>query len=121
MGENPYLLVIVLSSLIVLSYIYNVISNRFNIPSVVLLIATGMALRFELAYVNSPFQSANWTAILNILGIVGLIMIVLEAALDLELTKEKWPIIWKSFVVALLGLFATTTVYSLLSDTDNGS
>lgn len=41
---------------------------------------------------------------LEVLGIVGLIMIVLEAAIDLELSKEKWPIIWKSFSVALISL-----------------
>ena len=44
---------------------------------------------------------------LEILGIVGLIMIVLEAALDLKLEREKWPILWRSFLVALLGLIAT--------------
>ena len=42
--------------------------------------------------------------LLEILGIVGLIMIVLEAALDLKLEREKWPILWRSFVVALVGL-----------------
>ena len=41
---------------------------------------------------------------LKVLGIIGLIMIVLEAAIDLELSKKKWPIIWKSFLVALLSL-----------------
>jgi NhaP-type Na+/H+ or K+/H+ antiporter len=46
--------------------------------------------------------------VLEILGIVGLTMIVLEAALDLELTREKWPIIWKSFLVALIALFTTS-------------
>lgn len=46
--------------------------------------------------------------ILELLGIVGLIMIVLEAALDLELKREKWPILWRSFLVALLGLVATS-------------
>jgi Kef-type K+ transport system membrane component KefB len=45
--------------------------------------------------------------VLEILGIVGLIMIVLEAALDLKLTKEKWPTIWKSSLSALLGLLVT--------------
>ena len=46
--------------------------------------------------------------LLEILGIVGLIMIVLEAALDLKLEREKWPILWRSFIVALLGLVATS-------------
>lgn len=41
---------------------------------------------------------------LEVLGIVGLIMIVLEAAIDLKLTRDKWPIIWKSFTVALISL-----------------
>jgi hypothetical protein len=45
--------------------------------------------------------------VLEILGIVGLIMIVLEAALDLKLEREKWPILWRSFLVALFGLVAT--------------
>jgi hypothetical protein len=35
-------------------------------------------------------------------------MIVLEASLDLHLTRDKWPIIWKSFSVALLSLLVTT-------------
>ena len=39
---------------------------------------------------------------------MGLTMIVLEAALDLKLLKEKWPLIWKSFVVALLALVVTS-------------
>ncbi len=46
--------------------------------------------------------------LLELLGIVGLIMIVLEAALDLKLEKEKWPILWRSFLVGLLGLVATS-------------
>lgn len=112
MGFNPYQLLIVLSSLVILSYIFNLIAKRYNIPSVVLLIGTGVALKYALDYFNSAFEGTNWFSILNILGIVGLIMIVLEAALDLELTKEKWPIIWKSFLVALAGLFLTSAIYA---------
>ena len=44
---------------------------------------------------------------LEVLGIVGLILIVLEAALDLHLKKEKLSLIFKSFFVALLGLGGT--------------
>ena len=46
--------------------------------------------------------------ILEVLGTVGLIFIVLEAALDLELTRERWPIIWKSFLVALIALVGSS-------------
>ncbi|MEL7147233.1 MAG: cation:proton antiporter, partial [Bacteroidota bacterium] len=44
---------------------------------------------------------------LELLGIIGLIMIVLEAALDLKLKKEKSPLLLKSFAVALIALVGT--------------
>jgi len=47
--------------------------------------------------------------------VVGLILIVLEAALDLQLVKEKTSLIVKSFLVAILGLVGTSylSAYSL--------
>lgn len=56
----------------------------------------------------------NWFPILELLGIVGLIMIVLEAALDLELTREKTPLILKSFGVAFLGLLISTVACAMI-------
>ena len=47
---------------------------------------------------------------LQILGTVGVILIVLEAALDLHLTKDKLPIIWRAAVMALLMLLLTSFV-----------
>ena len=50
---------------------------------------------------------------LEVLGIVGLIMIVLEAALDLEITKEKLPLIGNSLLIALLCLIASVFLIAL--------
>ncbi len=50
----------------------------------------------------------NLMPYLEILGIVGLIMIVLEAALDLQLTREKYPMIGRTVIVATTCLIATT-------------
>ena len=47
------------------------------------------------------------------LGVVGLILIVLEAALDLELVREKISLITKSFIVALIGLVITSYVSAI--------
>ncbi|UTW63884.1 cation:proton antiporter [bacterium SCSIO 12741] len=113
-GTSPYILIIVLSALVILSYVYGLIAKQTNIPSVLLLIVTGMGITLLIKYFELPFIDTNWIPILEILGIVGLVMIVLEAALDLELTKEKWPIIWKSFLVALLCLAATSFLFTLL-------
>lgn len=112
--ENPYVLVIVLCSIVILSYIYGIIAKRTNIPSVVLLIVTGVFITQGLEYFEQPGENADWFPILELLGIVGLVMIVLEAALDLKLTKEKWPIIWKSFAVAFIGLAVISITFTYL-------
>ena len=84
---------------------------RTNIPSVLVLIALGIGLNQLLIHFN---LEPDFSSLLEILGIVGLIMIVLEAALDLELKKEKWPIIWKSFTIASLSLAFTSISLSML-------
>ena len=100
---NPYTAVITISVIIIMSYFFNIISEKTNIPSVLLLILSGILIRLGFDYFGLQ-AGDNFLGILEILGIVGLIMIVLEASLDLELTSEKWPLIWKSFSVALFSL-----------------
>jgi Kef-type K+ transport system membrane component KefB len=61
-------------------------------------------------YVLSSFigvEKPNLFPILKVIGVFGLILIVLEAALDLSLVKEKVSLIIKSTLVALLGLVGT--------------
>jgi len=100
--SSPYVLIIGASVIIVLSYLFNLLSEKTSIPSVLMLILTGilMKLGFDQMHLTLP----GLMPMLEILGIVGLIMIVLEAALDLELSKEKLPLIGKSLLVALLAL-----------------
>lgn len=100
---NAYNLIIALSCVIIFSHLFNILSKRTNIPSVILLIILGIGIKYALDSYGINHDSLIFST-LEILGIVGLIMIVLEAALDLELSKEKWPIIWKSFVVAIISL-----------------
>lgn len=119
---DPYYVVIGASITLILSYIFNLISARTNIPSVLLLILLGILLK-QLGKWFGFEMGETLFGLLEILGIVGLIMIVLEAALDLELRKERWPIIWKSFLVALLGLgfsaFACAYIFQVFLDIDN--
>ena len=104
---NPYIVVIATSVIIIVSYLFNLVSRKTNIPSVLLLIILGIGLKQLAAFFGLKTGDLLFS-VLEILGIVGLTMIVLEAALDLKLTKEKWPLIWKSFVVALLALVVTS-------------
>jgi cell volume regulation protein A len=118
---NPYVSIILVTAIIILSFLFNAFSERTNIPSVLLLIGTGVLLKYGFSSLGVPLD--DMMPLLEIFGIVGLIMIVLEAALDLELTAEKWPTIWKAFVSGLVGLLASTfsaayLFYWLIDDMD---
>lgn len=108
-SDNPYNDVIAVCLVILVSYFFGIIARRTNIPSVLLLILLGIGLQFGLEAANITL-GRNMFNILQVLGIVGLIMIVLEASLDLSLTRKKRPLIVRSFLIALLGLIGTTAV-----------
>lgn len=110
---NAYNLIIALSCVIIFSHIFNFVSKRTKVPSVILLILLGVGVKLVMDY-NDYNQDALIFSTLEVLGIVGLIMIVLEAAIDLELSKEKWPIIWKSFLVALFSLVVCAFTISFI-------
>jgi len=104
---SAFSLVIGGSVIIILSYFANVLAKKTNIPSVLVLIAMGIALRQVITAMGIeeiPFESVA----LELLGTVGLIFILLEAALDLELSKEKLPLILKSASLALFTLAASS-------------
>lgn len=103
---SAYSLVIAASALVILSYFFNLLSKRINVPSVLMLIVTGIIIRQVMNYFG--IGRIDWFPYLEVLGIIGLIMIVLEAALDLKLEREKMPLIGKSLVVALIGLVVAT-------------
>lgn len=110
--SDPHYILIALSVLVIVSYLFNVIASSLRIPSVILLIGTGMGLHYlvrELGYAVPDYR-----VLLELLGITGLIFIVLEGSLDLELERKKLPLVGKSILSALLILFATAGIISLI-------
>ncbi len=112
MEFSSYEIIIACSVIVILSYMYNIVSKRTSIPSVLLLISTGIVI--HLAFNFFSIGMLNFMPILEILGIVGLIMIVLEASLDLRLSKEKQGLIWRSFLIALFSLILTAFFIALI-------
>uniref|UniRef100_UPI004049698B cation:proton antiporter domain-containing protein n=1 Tax=Fulvivirga sp. TaxID=1931237 RepID=UPI004049698B len=110
---NSYTIVIIASMIVIVSYLFNIISSKTGVPSVLLLIGLGMIFRGVAGYMDISFGTYLFDA-LEILGIVGLIMIVLEAALDLELNRSKWPVISKSFLVAFASLIISSFAIALI-------
>ena len=109
---SSYNLIIEVSLIIIISFIFNGVSKKTNIPSVLMLIILGVGLQYALNYFTT--DKLNFLPILEVLGIVGLIMIVLEAALELELKREKLMPILKSMAIALIGLIASAWVAALI-------
>ncbi len=105
---SSYNIIIEISVILILSFLFNGIAKRTNIPSVLMLIVLGIILQYVLKYTTA--EEVNFFPALEVLGIIGLIMIVLEAALELELKRDKiWPIM-KSLAVAFIGLLASAWV-----------
>lgn len=102
-----YDIIIAVSLLIIVSFFFNWFSQKTNFPSVLLLIGLGIGLKSYLFHQGVRTQSFNTNEVLEILGNIGLVFIVLEAALDLKLEREKIPILLKSFLTATVSFVAT--------------
>ena len=103
--DNPYIVIILASLLIVFSYIFTQISKWTKIPSVIFLIATGVGAQF--AVKSMGMEIPDLTRYLGLLGIVGLMMIVLEGALDIKLQRDKIKTILAAFATSVLILGVT--------------
>lgn len=97
---GPYSILIGLSLAVLLSYLFDLTARATKVPSVLLLLLAGIALSQASIYWEMPIAVPS--LVLQLFGIVGLIFIVLEGSLDLRLTREKLPLVRRSFLAALL-------------------
>lgn len=111
---NYYLIIIALAVFVILSYVYTIIASRHKIPSVLLLILTGVITKVSLEFFGISFVPSQMY--LNLFGTIGLILIVLEGSIDLSLNKESLPVIVRSFLVATgLLLFSSFSIAFIIS------
>lgn len=108
----PHIIIIILSAIVILSYLFNLISRITRVPSVLLLIATGIGIKYLSKYYGYVEQDVN--KLVKILGAIGLIMIILEAALDLIVSKEKLKLIRDSFLSAFFAFFISASAIAYL-------
>ena len=97
-------MILTICFLLLLAYIFDVTSAKTRIPSVILLIALGMGVHQLSIFLGFPIPDLE--AILPQLGTIGLILIVLEGALELELNESKLPLIGKSALLAIIPMLA---------------
>ncbi len=117
--DSSYL-IIALSLSVLISYGFDLLSGRFKTPSVILLLGLGMGLRQLTDYlaIQVPYVAPT----LSTLGVLGLILIVLEGGLDLEIEPGNYSLIRRTSLMALLTITLTTlliagTLFLLLEET----
>lgn len=97
-------IIITFCVLLLIAYVFDLTSSKTKIPAVILLLLLGWAVKQLTIEFQIPLP--DLVPMLPVLGTVGLILIVLEGSLELELNKSKLPVIKKSFLGALLPMFA---------------
>jgi cell volume regulation protein A len=90
--------------LLLIAYVFDLTSSKTKIPSVILLLLLGWAVKQLTVFLDIHLPDIS--TILPVLGTVGLILIVLEGSLELELNKSKLGLIKKSLFGALIPMIA---------------
>jgi len=105
----------VLPLLIIFSYLFDSYARKTKFPAVILLMLTGIIIRV----ISSLYGFNDFIFLDNLvpdIGTIGLILIVLEGALELEISIEKLPIIIKGFfaasIILIVNIFALSFVFN---------
>ncbi len=97
-------IIITICALLLLAYVFDITAAKTRVPSIILLLLMGSLVKQATNFlkINIP----DLEPLLPALGTIGLILIVLEGSLELELKKSNFSLIKKSTVVALLPILA---------------
>lgn len=93
-------IIISLCSLLLIAYLFDVTAGKTRIPAVILLLALGLTVQYVLRWLHISLP--DLTEALPVLGTIGLILIVLEGALELEVAPEKVAVVRKATYMAAL-------------------
>lgn len=105
-------IIISLCVLLLMAYLFDLSASKTKVPSVILLLLSGWLVKQILNTVEITMP--NFAPLLPILGTVGLIMIVLEGALELELNKSKFNLVKKSVLVAFIPMIGLSFFLAFL-------
>lgn len=108
-----YYILIAFCAAILMAYLFDVTSKQTKIPGVLLLILTGMAMKSVVDFYG--FQIPEINVILPVMGTLGLVLIVLEASLDLTLNRDKSKLIIQSMSSAVILILAVAGIFTIFS------
>jgi potassium/hydrogen antiporter len=99
----------VFTGLILIGYLFEILSPKTRIPNILILLSLGM-LSQQLVE-TFHWQKPNFDKLLPELGTVGLILIVLEGTLELNLTRSKIPLLKKTVSLAFFSIFSLSLTF----------
>jgi Kef-type K+ transport system membrane component KefB len=105
-------IIITFCFLLLIAYVFEISSSKTKIPSVILLLLLGWGVKQLSVFVDISLPDIS--PFLPVLGTVGLILIVLEGSLELELNKTKLGLIKKSFLGAFLPMLTLAFLLAVL-------
>ncbi|MBB5438166.1 hypothetical protein HDC92_001841 [Pedobacter sp. AK017] len=97
-------LIITICVLILIAYAFDITSRHTKIPTIIFLLLLGWGVKKLTEVFN--LNLIDLGPLLPVFGTIGLILIVLEGGLDLEINKQKKKLIKKAVWSALLPLAA---------------
>lgn len=98
--------IIALSTAVLISYAFDLLSRRFRTPPVLLLLPMGALLRLLTNSLNLTIPYVPEA--ISTLGTLALILVVLEGGLDLNLEPERFSLVRRTGLTALLSIVITT-------------
>ncbi len=113
---NVYVETMAFALIVILSYFFNYISLKTKIPSILFLIGLGIGVQALISKYEISL-SIYIQELLDILGILGLIVIILEASFELKINREKKSLLILSFLSSVICLIFTTLGIAYLLST----
>ncbi|HUH73849.1 MAG TPA: cation:proton antiporter [Chitinophagales bacterium] len=95
--------IIIICVLLLFAYIFDISAAKTKIPSVILLLTLGYVAKLFANFLEVDIPNLDNT--LPILGTVGLILIVLEGSLELDVNRSKMKLIGQTTAMSLIPLF----------------
>lgn len=103
-------LIILLSGILLTAYLLDLSAKFTRIPTVIWLLAIGWGLQqfTNYAHIHVP----DLSEVLPVFGTIGLILIVLEGALDLKLSTRAIPLISRALIMSVLPFIAFSGLFA---------
>lgn len=108
-----YSAILIVSIFLLLAFAVERVSAWLGLPSVIVLVGLGFIAKPLLGLLGYHLNGVD--VLVPVLGAVGLILIVLEGAFDIELRRDRLPLAGRAFGMALTSLLFYMAVFAALA------